>query len=34
MDAIQPYRLEMGSRLKTRRGKTLYDFWRDLPARR
>lgn len=27
MDAIQPYRLEMGSRLKTRRGKTLYDYW-------
>lgn len=26
-DAILPYRLEMGSRLKTRRGKTLYDFW-------
>jgi len=26
-DAIQPYRLEMGSRLKTRRGATLYDFW-------
>lgn len=29
MDAIQPYRLEMGSRLKTRRGQTLYDYWRD-----
>ncbi len=28
-DAIQPYRLEMGSRLKTRRGSTLYDFWGD-----
>lgn len=28
-DAILPYRLEMGSRLKTRRGKTLYDFWGD-----
>ncbi len=27
MDAIQPYRLEMGSRLKTRRGRNLYDFW-------
>jgi len=27
MDAIQPYRLEMGSRLKTRRGKSLYDYW-------
>jgi len=33
MDAIQPYRLEMGSRLKTRRGRSLYDFWRDVPAR-
>lgn len=29
MDAIQPYRLEMGSRLKTRRGTNLYQFWRD-----
>ena len=27
MDAIQPYRLEMGSRLKTRRGTNLYDYW-------
>jgi cytoplasmic iron level regulating protein YaaA (DUF328/UPF0246 family) len=27
LDAIQPYRLEMGTRLKTRRGQTLYDFW-------
>ena len=27
LDAIQPYRLEMGSRLKTRRGANLYDFW-------
>jgi hypothetical protein len=26
-DAIQPYRLEMGSRLKTRRGANLYDYW-------
>ena len=26
-EAIQPYRLEMGSRLKTRRGTSLYDFW-------
>ena len=33
LDAIQPYRLEMGSRLKTRRGSNLYDFWRDAPAR-
>lgn len=29
LDAMQPYRLEMGSRLKTRRGKNLYEFWRD-----
>lgn len=27
LDAIQPYRLEMGSRLKTERGKSLYDYW-------
>jgi len=27
LDALQPYRLEMGSRLKTRRGSSLYDFW-------
>ncbi|KIN75365.1 DUF328 domain containing protein [Sulfitobacter noctilucae] len=29
LDAIQAYRLEMGSRLKTRRGANLYDYWRD-----
>jgi cytoplasmic iron level regulating protein YaaA (DUF328/UPF0246 family) len=29
LDAIQPYRLEMGSRLKTPRGATLYDYWGD-----
>ena len=27
LDLIQPYRLEMGSRLKTRRGTNLYRFW-------
>lgn len=27
LDAIQPYRLEMGLRFKTPRGATLYDFW-------
>lgn len=27
LDAIEPYRLEMGSTLKNPRGKTLYDFW-------
>ncbi|SFD65615.1 peroxide stress protein YaaA [Roseivivax sediminis] len=32
-DAIQPYRLEMGSRLRTRRGKSLYDYWRDTLAK-
>lgn len=31
-DAIQPYRLEMGSRLKTRRGGTLYAFWGEAIA--
>ena len=29
LDAIQPYRVEMGSRLKTRRGGNLYAYWRD-----
>ena len=29
LDAIQPYRLEMGTRLKTRKGANLYDFWGD-----
>lgn len=33
LDDIQPYRLEMGSRLKTRRGNNLYDYWRDGPAK-
>lgn len=27
LDLIQPYRLEMGTRLKTSRGKNLYDWW-------
>ncbi|MCI4671679.1 MAG: peroxide stress protein YaaA [Bacteroidia bacterium] len=27
LDLIQPYRLEMGTRLKNGRGKNLYDFW-------
>jgi len=27
LDAIQPYRLEMGTKLTTKRGKSLYDFW-------
>lgn len=28
LDALQPYRLEMGVALKTKRGKSLYDFWK------
>jgi cytoplasmic iron level regulating protein YaaA (DUF328/UPF0246 family) len=27
LDAIEPYRLEMGSRLKTAKGASLYDWW-------
>ena len=33
LDAIQPYRLEMGSRLKTRRGTSLYAYWGDTIAK-
>jgi cytoplasmic iron level regulating protein YaaA (DUF328/UPF0246 family) len=29
LDLIQPYRLEMGVRLKTPRGSSLYDYWGD-----
>lgn len=29
LDAIQPYRLEMGTRLKTPKGANLYEFWGD-----
>ncbi|MCH1488378.1 MAG: peroxide stress protein YaaA, partial [Pseudomonadales bacterium] len=29
LDLIQPYRLEMGTRLKNQRGANLYDFWGD-----
>lgn len=33
LDGIKPYRLEMGSGLKSRRGDTLYDFWhKDIAA--
>ena len=32
-DAIQPYRLEMGSKLKTERGKSLYASWGDRIAK-
>ena len=27
LDLMQPYRLEMGTSLKTQRGKNLYEFW-------
>lgn len=33
LDDIQPYRLEMGSRLKTRRGTNLYAYWGDTIAK-
>jgi cytoplasmic iron level regulating protein YaaA (DUF328/UPF0246 family) len=33
LDVIQPYRLEMGIRLKTRRGPSLYAFWGDRLSR-
>lgn len=29
LDSIQPYRLEMGTDLKTPRGKSLHEFWRE-----
>ncbi len=29
LDGIQPYRLEMGTKLVTDRGSTLYDYWGD-----
>lgn len=29
LDLIQPYRLEMGTRLRTNRGSDLYSFWED-----
>ncbi|MFK7940374.1 MAG: peroxide stress protein YaaA [Roseovarius sp.] len=29
LDDIQPYRLEMGSKLKTRKGPNLYKYWGD-----
>ncbi len=32
LDLIQPYRLEMGARLQTERGKNLYQFWGRLIA--
>lgn len=32
LDRLQPYRLEMGTALKTRRGKDLYAYWGDTVA--
>ncbi len=32
LDLIQPYRLEMGTKLATRRGKDLYKFWDQIPT--
>lgn len=34
LDLMQAYRLEMGTRLQTRRGKNLYDFWGDRVTKR
>lgn len=30
LDLMQPYRLEMGTKLKTDKGENLYDFWGDM----
>jgi hypothetical protein len=30
LDLMQPYRLEMGTKLATDRGKNLYEFWGDI----
>ena len=30
LDLILPYRLEMGSKLPNRKGKNLYEFWKDI----
>lgn len=34
LDLMQPYRLEMGTKLETRRGPTLYKFWGDRITKR
>ena len=34
LDAVAPYRLEMGTKLKTRRGANLYAFWGTRLAKR
>ncbi len=33
LDLMQPYRLEMGKKLKNPRGEDLYDFWGDIITR-
>ena len=33
LDALQAYRLEMGTRLKTKKGANLYDFWGETIAK-
>ncbi len=30
LDHIMPYRLEMGSRFENKRGKNLYEFWKEI----
>src|SRR5690606_23007562 len=32
LDLMRPYRLEMGTRLQTPRGKNLYEFWGETQA--
>lgn len=32
LDLMRPYRLEMGTRLETKRGMNLYKFWGELPT--
>ena len=32
LDIIRPYRVEMGTKLATDRGKDLYEFWKDCPT--
>ncbi len=34
LDLIQPYRLEMGTKLKTSKGKNLYEWWSDKIAKK
>jgi cytoplasmic iron level regulating protein YaaA (DUF328/UPF0246 family) len=32
LDSILPYRLEMGTKMKNKRGRNLYEFWTDIIA--